>query len=376
MALIAPNNISDQLINSEVIKKAIMLGKESSILHALSAGELSSAQVVVKRDVTAPRCNISFALDSTPDYVVTDGDAIDGIEKEIILDSDVLETRFIKIPFKVNNYKLATSYTGIDIEGTIARMAQINIASRLDRDFVESMTVGAFGGMPITAQNQTTYFNKPSFHRLFPSIAAGYTQADYNGDNSVQDIVNAITDPFDMQTISSMVGVAEGWLRSTTEQPIQSPDLFMGSGVYNKGYILLLHPLAWSQLKEDQDFQRLYIGRGIQQQGAPQVLTGNSYKGMVEGIHIFVSNQLRWCQRANAAGIVVTWNLLLGSEAVHWYIKDNPSIIVNTENDIKMDERLRLKIESMYGMKSGQVKSIKGNVERFDFGVVHNFSLA
>lgn len=379
MALIAPNNISEQLINSEVIKKAIMLGKESSLLHALSAGELSSAQVVVKGHVSVPRCNISFALDPTPDYVVTDADQIDGIEKEIILDSDVCETRFIKIPFRVNNYALATAYTGIDIEGTIARMAQIDISSRLDRDFVESMTTGAFGGMPLTAQNQITYFNKPSLHRLFVSKQVNYTQENYALDNTIQDIVNRVDAAFGMENINAMLGIAEGWYRSTTEQPIQAPDLFMGGQTYNKGHILILHPLTWAQLKRDPAFQSLYIARGVIQAGAPQVLTGQSYKGMVEGVHIFVSNQLRWCQQTITNGVyagrIVTWNLLLGSEAVHWYIKEDPTVVVNTENDIKMDERLRLKIQAMYGMKSGQVKSIKGNVQRFDYGVVHGFSL-
>lgn len=378
MAIPVLQDISEQLVTSQIVKDAIMLGKESSIVHALTAGQISGAQAVVKKETTTVRNLLPYAVDTDPYAVRTDLQEIDGMEKTIRLDSDVLETRHIRIPFIIPNVQLATAISGVDIEGAVARMAQINIKGRLDRDLIESLTIGAFTGLPATAQDQMKYNAKPSYYRLSTAIA-NYTYAAYTAHANVQAIVQAIPNVaggggFSLNALRKMVRIAEGCEYSDSEQSLQSPDLFMGGNTYSKGYILLLHPLAWTQLENDPNFLQLYLTRGVVQSGAPQVLTGESYKGMAEGIHIFVSNQMRFAERAKNDGTKVTWNLLLGSQALHWHTLEGIRVLTNSESEISMDEKLRLKVSTMYGMKSGQIQSILGKAERFDYGVVHNFS--
>ena len=378
MAIPVMQDISEQLVTSQIVKDAIMLGKESSIVHALTSGPISGAQAVVKKETTAVRNLLPYAVDTDPYAARTDLQQIDGMEKTIRLDSDVLETRHIRIPFIIPNVQLSTAISGVDIEDAVARMAQINIKGRLDRDLVESLTIGAFSGLPATVQDQQKYNAKPSYYRLSTAIA-NYTYAAYSAHANVQAIVQALPNVgagggFSLNALRKMVRVAEGCEFTDSEQSLQAPDLFMGGNTYSKGYILLLHPLAWSQLVNDATFQQLYIARGVLQAGAPQVLTGENYKGMVEGVHIFVSNQMRFAERAKNDGTKVTWNLLLGSQALHWHTLEGINVSTNSESEIRMDEKLRLKISSMYGMKSGQIQSILGKAERFDYGVVHNFS--
>lgn len=376
MALAQFQDITETLNQSSTFRECLKFGKESSLLHGLTSNGIAGFSSVVNEtnNVTTPKINIPFVQDTQPDYALSDTDEVLNQEKVIKLEADYVEIREIFIPYIIPHFKLAQFYTGVDLPNELGLMAAKNIRERLDRDLVFALTNYPFINAGI--QSQVRYQDKPSKYRL-AKMTAGYTGGDdYDRFNTIQDIVNATTLNFTLDSIWDMVAMAEGYAYDDYEQQIESPDIFLGSTTSSKGYVLIAHPSSWRSLLNDPAFRTLYVGKANYAKDAPQIIKGTDYKGEVQGIHIFVSNQMRWAQKTKSiGGAKVAWNLLLGPNAVKWAKTGAQEIVANDTAEQKMYGHYKFKISMMYGMKSPQAPSLLGLPQRFDFGTVHNFSL-
>lgn len=244
----------------------------------------------------------------------------------------------VSFPCKLDNEKLTSFLTPIDLENYIVEEITDACALNLNKCILDAAT---FGNYPDTSTM------KPSYDRV---VLAGVspTRATYNGYaglNAALATMNgttayngnglsatAIQQAVNMATLGGNLNGVTWYQGVTIENILRPAKLMTKSGWAMNKYIGFCNPLALMSLYNDPLFQSTGTTRGtVVSDTQPEMISGADYVGEWQGVYIHKVNDLAR-YTIPVGGSTYAWSFLIGAAAWSLGWAEYPSIVSDPDN--------------------------------------------
>lgn len=360
------SDLNSRIVRQELFKEFV---HENTLRFLMGTAMTSPIQVQNLPKKRGDNIRFPF-LNALTDNPVSSGQ-LQGNTENLDFQSDIVTVDYVRYGAKVEEVDIAEQRATFEVFNQL-RPQLVQRGSEIQRDSV----IDALGNVSEgRSRNRYLYGNDDA--NWDATHATALANVDAVNDKMTFAVIDELKEKADLG------GNTAGTAKSHKLRPFR---LMMDNGAISSMYVLLLHPTAARQLRQDPLYQNTALFRS--EQRAPKLVDGSRFLGVYNGVLLYQVDELARLAdnttplgsavgshlggnytrtdltSAGAGSIAVVHNLLLGSQAVGMGMAMLPRID-EEQSDFKIVRELG--ITEIYGV----VKLVFNSV---DNGVVHSFT--
>lgn len=359
-------NASD--LNHEIVRTQVFaeMVHENTLRPFMGKDESAAIQMIEDPSAQAGgTVHVPFTYALSDGYKI-DSQQLQGNEEDLQYFSDSIQIRPVRYAAKVEDFDITEQRTPFEVFQTV-RSRLVTRGAEIMRDNI----LDALGEVT-EGRNQNRYLY-------------GVTDANWNATHTTA-LANIDTTDDKMTTgviaeakeKAQLGGNTSGVAKSTKIRPVK---MVQDNGAISSMFVMLLHPTAARQLKDDTDYKNAALYRT--EANAPKLVDGSRYMGNYNGVLLYELDEITRLSdnttpgsmfsytrtdltTAGASSSAVNHNLLLGAQAVGVGLAGAPMFREESEDY----GRIRgIGVTELYGVTKLVFNSV-------DNGVVHVFTSA
>lgn len=360
-------NIDDNLIPSKVTNQFFREYIGATPLTGLMGQYKSKAIIQIQDLGGGGGMSAQYALMKSLDSnnVVYGYDQMEGKEQNATLYSDTIHTARMRVADQLLAIDVTKATTPIDVFNALRPLLLEAVQTNLVNSLFNSMTFDLYPN----PDTQIPVYDRAVFCGAETDRGAWYANI-----NAGIDAMAAGTayneNGLSVDVIRDLVAIATSGGKSfEAERKICPTKIGYKNGFPEEQHVLLIGPKAYRQLVKDPEWQS-QVNRGVVVSDMqPSVLSGARFKGIFEGVLIYVCPELDKYQRT-FNGKTSSWGMLLGAQALGlvWSLRPRVKDRVFDYGNIGVC------IEEYRGQKALMFPSKINAANMVENGIVHVFS--
>ncbi len=292
-----------------------------------------------------------------------------GNEQQQVISYDQVDTVFRTFSVQAEARDIIKLGTKIDIADRMKFQLKEACARNLSWELLVAATTENYPN-PLT--------QKPVFDRIYLA-GANVDRAAYNAFAGLKEALNSLNTgkAYNQNGLSldkmfeQKIMFDQGGRDPDSEAPIRPSMLQTREGWPMDGGFYLADPASLIELRKDPRFSESTIARGAILPNQPEIISGSSVMGKLDGNYIISVPELAKFRQTSADGnVVAAWNLLIGAGAmaVGWY--QEPFLVAEFD---EFERTTRVGCHEFRGQKALRFPGKLDSTQRVEQGIIHSF---